>query len=63
MQVRPAPGTNVRDPHTKRHIEDKPEGVTVPETTYWIRRRDTGDVIEVTATATPPRAARTKEKD
>lgn len=62
MRVRPAPGLKVRDPHTKRHIADKPEGVEVPETTYWLRRIRAGDVLLIPAAdaapINPPRAAR-----
>ena len=45
MRVKPAPGRQVRDPITKRHIPEK--GKDVPPTAYWIRRLKAGDVLEV----------------
>jgi len=45
MRVKPAPGVKVRDPISKAHIPE--EGREVPESSYWIRRVRSGDVVEV----------------
>lgn len=43
MRVKPAPGINVRDPISLRHLPE--EGKDVPENTYWKRRIKSGDVV------------------
>lgn len=46
MNVKPAkPGTVVRDPQTYERLPD--EGAEVPDTSYWRRRLDQGDVVVV----------------
>lgn len=46
MRVLPKDGRKVRDPLSKRHLPiDVPSNV--PESTYWIRRIRTGDVVRV----------------
>ncbi len=47
MFVKPAPGVKVRDPISKFHIPD--EGAEVPESSYWIRRLRSGDVVRTAA--------------
>lgn len=45
MNVKPAqPGTVVRDPATLERLPD--EGAEVPDTAYWRRRLQQGDVVE-----------------
>lgn len=60
MKVRPNPDLKldgrdavIRDPHTKRPLP--PEGAEVPDSSFWIRRLRSGDVIliEEAAPATP----------
>jgi hypothetical protein len=46
MFVKPAPGRQVRDPISKRHLPA--EGADVPATGYWLRRVREGDVLVVT---------------
>jgi hypothetical protein len=55
MFVKPAPGTKVRDPISRLHIPES--GVEVPESSYWIRRVQSGDVVRVDA---QPAAANVK---
>ena len=43
MFIRPVEGRLVRDPVTKRHLPAA--GAEVPESTYWIRRIEGGDVV------------------
>jgi len=46
MNVKPAePGAVVRDPATFNRLPD--EGAEVPDTSYWRRRLQQGDVVEV----------------
>jgi hypothetical protein len=46
LHVKPRiPGAIIRDPHTKRALPD--EGGRVPDTTFWRRRLDQGDVVLV----------------
>jgi hypothetical protein len=46
MRIRPAvPGAIVRDPETKRPLP--PEGADVAETSYWLRRLRSRDVVLV----------------
>jgi hypothetical protein len=45
MRVKPAPDRKVRDPATKRHLPET--GKNVPESSFWLRRLDAGDVILV----------------
>lgn len=47
MFVKPSPGVRVRDPVTKLHIPAA--GVEVPESSYWIRRLRSGDVVVAVA--------------
>ena len=44
MFVKPAPGRLVRDPHTKRPLPA--EGCEVPETSYWLRRLRSDDILK-----------------
>lgn len=47
MNVKPTtPGTVVRDPISMQRLPD--EGAEVPDTLYWHRRVDQGDVVPVT---------------
>jgi hypothetical protein len=60
MYVKPVPmpdGTHriVRDPRHKRALP--PEGGFVPDTTYWFRRINTGDVVTAAPPAAEPPAA------
>jgi hypothetical protein len=43
--VKPAKGLRVRDPISKLHLPE--EGKEVPESTFWIRRLKSGDVVQV----------------
>lgn len=43
MQVKPAAGLIIRDPATMKALP--PEGVDVPNTSYWRRRLSDGDVV------------------
>lgn len=43
MFVRPAPGLKVRDPVSKMHIPAT--GKEVPESSYWVRRLKSRDVV------------------
>ena len=43
MRVKPKEGLLVRDPFTKRPLPES--GRDVPDTTYWRRRVETGDVV------------------
>lgn len=52
MFVKPAEGLAVRDPLTKRVLPI--EGKEVPETSYWVRRVASGDVVEVQAVTMIP---------
>lgn len=53
MFVKPrTPETVVRDP--KSRVKLPPEGKNVPETSYWVRRLQAGDVVR----ATPAKAAK-----
>lgn len=45
MKIKPADGRKVRDPHTKQHLPD--DGREVLESTYWLRRIRSGDVVLV----------------
>ena len=51
MRVKPAPGLLVRDPISKRPLP--PEGAEVPESSYWVRRVASGDVVVVQAIQIP----------
>lgn len=52
----PAPGCIVRDPAT--YLELPPEGLAVEMDSYWIRRLNAGDVLEVPpASAAPAKSA------
>lgn len=46
MFVKAKKGLKVRDPKTKRHLPD--EGKEVPESSFWLRRLNAGDVVLVT---------------
>ncbi len=43
MFVKPAKGVTVRDPISKLHIPES--GAEVPESSYWVRRLRSGDVV------------------
>jgi Protein of unknown function (DUF2635) len=43
MFVIPAPGRQVRNPITKQHLPAT--GAEVPESAYWLRRVQAGDVV------------------
>ncbi len=43
MFVKPAAGMLVRDPQTLQHLPEG--GKEVPETAYWVRRLEAGDVV------------------
>jgi hypothetical protein len=46
MRIRPAfPGAVIRDPQTKRPLPE--EGADVAESSYWLRRLRSGDVVRV----------------
>ena len=45
MHVQPAEGRRVIDPASGAVLP--PAGAEVPRDSYWLRRRDDGDVIEV----------------
>lgn len=45
MFIKASPGMRVRDPVTKRVLPE--EGKEVPESTFWIRRLQDGDVVIV----------------
>ena len=45
MFVKPADGLKVRDEASGQHLP--PEGKEVPETTYWLRRLRSGDVVRI----------------
>jgi hypothetical protein len=45
MFVKPAPGLKVRDEISRLHLPA--EGREVPESSYWLRRLASGDVIKV----------------
>lgn len=45
MFVRPAPGLKVRDPVSYLHIPEG--GKEVPESSYWVRRLRSGDVVQI----------------
>jgi hypothetical protein len=45
MFVKPAPGLRVRDPISRLHLPEG--GAEVPESSYWIRRVQSGDVVRV----------------
>lgn len=47
MRVKPAPGRKVFWPGEHRPL--KPDGESVPATTYWQRRLRCGDVLPMTA--------------
>jgi hypothetical protein len=50
--LKPArPGLLVRDPVTKRALP--PEGAQVTFSSYWVRRLDEGDVLEVATNLIP----------
>lgn len=61
MRVKHAPGRQVRDPISKRHIPE--QGKDVPENSYWLRRLRTGDVLHVTADVSTPAPAALATKD
>jgi hypothetical protein len=44
MFVKPADGLKVRDEASGQHLPA--EGKEVPETTYWLRRLRSGDVVK-----------------
>ncbi len=46
MFVKPAKGIKVRDPISRMHIPE--EGAEVPESSYWIRCLQAGDVVAST---------------
>lgn len=50
MYVKPKPGLKVRDEHSRLHLPE--EGKEVPESSYWLRRLRSGDVVKVD----PPKA-------
>lgn len=43
MKIKPAPGVKVRDPISMFHLRE--EGEEKPESSYWIRRLRSGDVL------------------
>ena len=46
MYVKPVvPGALIRDPHTHRALP--PEGGRVPDNTFWRRRLDRGEIVQV----------------
>lgn len=47
MFVKPSPGIKVRDPISLLHLPEA--GAEVPESSYWIRRLRSGDVVAVDA--------------
>ncbi|MGH8541754.1 MAG: DUF2635 domain-containing protein [Stenotrophobium sp.] len=51
MKVKPAPGLIIRDPDLKDYLPD--EGRVVPDSDYWVRRRNEGDVVDVVDEAAP----------
>ena len=52
MRVKPAdPNAVIRDPHTNRPLPA--EGGDVPESTFWLRRLNAGEVVRVDESATP----------
>jgi hypothetical protein len=53
MRVKPAkPGNVIRDPRTRRPLPA--EGATVPDTTFWQRRLDAGEVVLVEGPTSTP---------
>jgi hypothetical protein len=62
MFVKPAPGRKVRSPLSKQHIPET--GVEVPDTdTYWVRRLQDGDVVEVKPVPDVAKASSPKGKE
>ena len=53
MFVKPAPDVNVRDPENAQLAHLPPEGREVPESSYWLRRIRSGDVVIVAPPADP----------
>ncbi len=51
MYVKPAPGLKVRDEASGQHLPE--EGKEVPETTYWLRRLRSKDVVQCEPPAVP----------
>lgn len=51
MRVQPKAGIKVRDPIKKYHLPEGPS--EVPESTYWLRRLRSGDVVIVPETVIP----------
>lgn len=45
MRVKPAEGRKVRDPASLQHLPEG--GAEVPDTSYWRRRLQAGDVVLV----------------
>lgn len=53
MRVKPAdPNAVIRDPHTKRPLPA--DGGEVPETAFWIRRLNAGEVVRVAPVVVAP---------
>jgi len=46
FRVKPAKGMLVRDPETGRHLATK--GEKKPRNSYWLRRLNDADVVEIT---------------
>jgi len=45
IKLKPAKGMLVRDPETGRHLDSK--GENKPRSSYWLRRLNDGDVVEI----------------
>ncbi len=60
MKIKPADGLKIRDPETKKHIEEGHE-IREPISTYWHRRIACGDVI-VLKTEAPKSAPKAKKE-
>jgi hypothetical protein len=61
LYIKPArPGLIVRDPATKQPLAEA--GEEKPRITYWLRRRDQGDVVE-TARPAPATQPKTSKKE
>lgn len=63
LRIKPAAGLIVINPATRKALPA--DGDTVPESTYWLRRLDDGDVVEADAPAAPRsrRAAQQADTD
>lgn len=52
MKVKPAdPNAVIRDPHTRQPLPA--EGGEVPETSFWIRRLNDGEVVRIDEPTAP----------